>query len=316
MKVLITGINGDIGAGMSLIIREMYPKSYILGVDMDISIRKFHAANEVKQICSASSISFISVFVDLCNGFDIVLPSLEAELTVLKNVKNLNDIPIVKLANNWLTKFLSKSATAWWLQENELPAPKTAMLANIVVKDVNLPVIIKPDVGQGSRSIVIANTKSELKKYQQQLSKQNMVAQAVVGKADDEYTCAVIRLDKKTRTLVMKRSLLLGTTQRIEVVFNREIDGMLINLANKMDLQGALNVQLRLTDNGPQIFEINPRISGTLVMRHKLGFQDLFWYLEYMLKNKSLPNYDVPLGAKVVRIDGWHDYKIVMANEE
>jgi len=41
-----------------------------------------------------------------------------------------------------------------------------------------------------------------------------------------------------------------------------------------------MNVQLRLTDVGPRVFEINPRFSSTVLMRHRMGFTDVLWMLD------------------------------------
>lgn len=40
-----------------------------------------------------------------------------------------------------------------------------------------------------------------------------------------------------------------------------------------------MNIQLRITKSGPHIFEINPRFSFTILMRHRLGFCNLLWTL-------------------------------------
>ena len=52
-----------------------------------------------------------------------------------------------------------------------------------------------------------------------------------------------------------------------------------LQIANEWNLKGSINIQLRLIDNKPIIFEINPRFSSTVYMRHKLGFKDLIWSL-------------------------------------
>jgi len=312
MRILITGISGDIGAGMSLIIRDMYPHAYILGVDMCLTNPKLNAANELLQVCRADDHSFITMFSRLCDGFDVIIPSVEAELSILASTEELDHFPLVKLSNDWLTRFLSKSETAWWLQSHQLPAPKTTMLEECQKGD--LPIVIKPDLGQGSKNILIVNTYEELVKYQQDFSDTKMVAQKMVGDNQNEYTCAVIRCNSITRIFVMHRELHHGATKKIEVKHIPAIDEVLEKIAIEMNLQGVINVQLRLTDNGPQIFEINPRFSGTLVMRHKLGFQDLFWTIEYLLNNKNLPSAEIPYGAKVIRVDNWHDYKITLPN--
>ena len=35
-----------------------------------------------------------------------------------------------------------------------------------------------------------------------------------------------------------------------------------------------------ITKKGPRVFEINPRFSSTVLMRHRLGFTDLLWAIE------------------------------------
>ena len=51
-------------------------------------------------------------------------------------------------------------------------------------------------------------------------------------------------------------------------------------------MNGLLNVQLRLTDKAPKIFEINPRASSAIKMRHMLGFKDLLWGIKSINREK------------------------------
>jgi len=82
---------------------------------------------------------------------------------------------------------------------------------------------------------------------------------------------------------MMKRKLVGGLTGSGEVVDNKTIDEYVRSIAKVMDLEGAFNVQLRLTENGPRLFEINPRLSSTVVFRDLLGFQDLRWWVSDVL---------------------------------
>ena len=54
-----------------------------------------------------------------------------------------------------------------------------------------------------------------------------------------------------------------------------------------------MNIQLRLTDDGPIVFEINPRLSSTLVFRDMLGFKDLEWWIQSKTKQK-ISSYNKP----------------------
>ena len=67
-----------------------------------------------------------------------------------------------------------------------------------------------------------------------------------------------------------------------------------------------MNIKLRITKSGPLIFEINPRFSFTLLMRHRFRFCDLLWTLsearglpvnfpiiktrKYMVRTQSVEN--------------------------
>ena len=64
------------------------------------------------------------------------------------------------------------------------------------------------------------------------------------------------------------------------VVKNKQVGNLLNVIAKGWNLEGSINVQLRITKKGPMIFEINPRFSSTLYMRHKLCFTDVIWSLK------------------------------------
>jgi carbamoyl-phosphate synthase large subunit len=63
-----------------------------------------------------------------------------------------------------------------------------------------------------------------------------------------------------------------------------------------------LNVQLRLRGGIPYVFEINPRFSSTLMMRHKIGFQDFIWTLDYLTTQDKPPAWHIPEGHYIYRV--------------
>jgi len=64
---------------------------------------------------------------------------------------------------------------------------------------------------------------------------------------------------------------------------------------------GCINIQLRKTNKGPLLFEINPRISSTVVFRDKMGFTDLKWWIMDLLE-LQIPKYTKPrTGLKFYR---------------
>ena len=83
------------------------------------------------------------------------------------------------------------------------------------------------------------------------------------------------------------------------MVKNPKIEELLVSVAEKICLEGAINVQLRMNaDNVPIIFEINPRFSSTVLFRDRLGFKDLIWSIKDSLNlDKEL---FIPSDNKVV----------------
>ena len=47
-----------------------------------------------------------------------------------------------------------------------------------------------------------------------------------------------------------------------------------------------LNLQVKIRSNKVYCFEINPRLSSTILMRSLLGFEDLNGLIKYKLKNE------------------------------
>ena len=79
--------------------------------------------------------------------------------------------------------------------------------------------------------------------------------------------------------LQLLRKLIVRVTAWCSFINNREVLEICKTVAKNIDLQGSMNIQLRITKSGPTIFEINPRFSSSVLMCHRLGFCDLLWTL-------------------------------------
>jgi len=88
-----------------------------------------------------------------------------------------------------------------------------------------------------------------------------------------------------------------------EVVENSEINNLLTSIAEKIQLVGSINIQLRLTINGPFVFEINPRFSSTVLFRHLLGFQDLLWSIQEINSEPISPYTTPEVGKKFYKVE-------------
>jgi carbamoyl-phosphate synthase large subunit len=73
-------------------------------------------------------------------------------------------------------------------------------------------------------------------------------------------------------------------------------------------------VQLRLTDKGPRVFEINPRFSSTVLMRHRMGFSDVLWAIEEA-EGKTVSYPKIPNGKIMVRVQAAAIFDAMEAGE-
>ena len=96
------------------------------------------------------------------------------------------------------------------------------------------------------------------------------------------------------RYIVFKRVLKSGYSVSGEIVDNESINNLLVSIANLLDLKGSINIQLRIVNDIPYIFEINPRFSSTVRFRDLFGFRDVLWVLQDNLNQKYLIIINLP----------------------
>ena len=167
---------------------------------------------------------------------------------------------------------LDKHKLLNFLSVEGLPVPEHGIVGKDMPK--KYPVIIKPRRGQGNKGI------KKVQKIIKNNAKNEEIWQEFLLPEDKEFTCAVyVDPNKDYRLLQIKRILMGGNTVKGEISDNKEIKNYIEKIVHIFNTEGCFNVQLRLTKAGPLIFEINPRLSSTLVFRDKLGFEDLKWWI-------------------------------------
>jgi carbamoyl-phosphate synthase large subunit len=104
----------------------------------------------------------------------------------------------------------------------------------------------------------------------------------------DEYTCGSVTLDGICKgVIVMRRILRDGDTHKCFVEKNAVIEDTVRKAINELKPFGACNVQLRMRDGEPYVFEINARCSGTTASRTLCGFNEPLMIADFLLKGKG-----------------------------
>lgn len=303
MKILVTGANGDLADSIGRVLRGWRTNIQLDGADSRGSVPGLATFDRVHPLANAlqSPDAYLASLAALANQqlYDLIIPCSEPEIFALSSAPDVADnLPLVINTPENVTTFSDKLATARWLSQAGLPTPLTWPLAD-VTPDL-LPIFVKPRIGWGSRGLETIRTRERLTERRAEAD-EDLVGQSLLSSPDQEHTCAVVKLAGEIRVLAMHRTLQGGQTAMIETVSKSELPELLHSFSSALDDDHFLNVQLRITESGPQIFEVNPRFSGTVMMRHRIGFSDLVWALEAR-EGIAPPQVNIADGLKVFRM--------------
>jgi carbamoyl-phosphate synthase large subunit len=280
-NILVTGCGGDISQSIAKALRGHPDYGQVYGCD----IHDYHAGKFIFDRCfiveRAASAKYLSSLSELVNSLEIdfLIPATEAELRVLRNqgTREIADCKIIMANDLALDVGLDKYETAEFLSAHHITVPKTFLLESNFTP--TFPCIVKGRMSSGSKSLFVAKNPDMLLAIRKLAD--NAVYQEYVGTEEQEFTCALFRSSTgKVRMITFRRRLAGDHSVFGEVVYDKSIESVLRKVADVTQLDGSINVQLRLTSNGPVIFEINPRFSSTVYVRHLLGFQDVVWSLQ------------------------------------
>jgi len=300
MKVLISGILGDIGLSTSRIAQKLDFISEIHGIDIKAN-EPSNKKNKFTIAPSAESpnyLEFINNYLKK-HKIDIFIPTSEQEIQVISDLEDkiykatrilINGPEIINIC-------FDKDKTMKFLDYFRLPTPSHGIVG--LSEPEQFPVIVKPRRGRGSQNVEIISNSKLLSRYGSEF-----IWQELLLPDDEEYTCAVfVSKTKKVRILILKRTLKNGISNSGVVVKDSIIQSYVLSITKKLNFSGCINIQLRKTKKGPILFEINPRLSSTVFYRHEMGFSDLKWWIEDKCESDISSYHEPEAGTSFVRIE-------------
>ena len=299
--VLITAIGGDIAQGVAAILKEVRPDYRLIGADIQDSHAGGYYVESLFKLPRADDPRYQESLYRLAEKekADFVIPMAEPELRAL--APHL-DTPApwtwITAGRTVVTTGLDKWETNRRLSQLGIPVPWTVLASE--QPPLNYPCIFKLRHSWGSRHLAVIKSKAEADYMSSSFS--DGIFQEFLEPEEKEVTCGVYRTRQgKTAVIPFLRRLSCGTTTWARVIADPETTAMCELAARGLELQGSMNVQLRITQKGPRIFEINPRFSSTALMRHRLGFSDVLWSLDES-ENKAIQFPDLKAGQTVIRV--------------
>lgn len=308
LNILVTGCGGDIGQSIGKILNEYNLVNNLYGCDIsDKNAAKFIYSNFFLGL-PCNDPNYISNLENTVKrkSIDLIIPISEPELRFFSKVKlsNIGNSELLLASSLALEVGFDKLNTADFLKKENLPFPITHSIKNIDTVE-KFPIILKSRTGSGSLNVSIVRDIDTFKSIK--TKNPDFIIQEFLDGDNGEYTCGVFRSKSSIiRSIILKRELMGGFTGYGEVIENKEIEKLLHDIAEKLQLIGSINVQLRLTSKGPVVFEINPRFSSTVRFRHLFNFKDVEWSIEDKLGLPISDYTETAIGKKLYK--GFNEY--------
>ena len=292
-KVLVTAVGGIVAQGIikSLKLANLSDNSVvkyrITAGDMSAQAAGLYRCDNGILLPSATSTDYIESILKIARDedMDAIYIGSDEELLIIgnskKRIESESKAKVLSSPIDVLTTARDKWKTFLFLRENNLPVAESALPADDekFVKEFGYPIVVKPREGYGSLYFYLVRCKSEMQQAISNIQKAGWHAllQEYLNESNTEYTSGVTidRFGKYVMSSVSIQKILKnGQTYKAFVDDYKEVRRSSEEAALKLGARGAINIQAKLIENKPKIFEINPRFSATCPMRSVAGINE------------------------------------------
>jgi carbamoylphosphate synthase large subunit len=306
VRVAVTGVGGGVGQSILRALRMTSPDLWILGLDMNPRSAGLYLADAGCLLPACTDPDYVGRLVDVLKRerVTVLIPGSDPELPVLARAREKIEATgprVVVGAPQAVDVCRDKRRSSGFFRELGFPFVRTVPIAQAadLADEVGYPLVVKPIGGSASRGVAVVFSRAELQPY---LAQSGYIAQeaafptswsrkdrGIVSEAvhrggslrqEDEISIQVVfdHVGEHLGTFTSVNRLQSGVpifvdpqrVPRVEEVVERMAEAL-----RDRGLIGPCNFQSRLTEQGPKVFEVNPRFTGITGVRAAMGFNEV-----------------------------------------
>jgi carbamoyl-phosphate synthase large subunit len=299
VHVLITGAAGNQARFIWKALKQSNLNLWVVGCNYDHNGAGLFQFDTGYIVPPAKDTGYVQKIIEICQHeqVQIIMPGNMQEMQVLALNKEyimqesgafVLSSPyeaLRRMDDKWESvKFLEHSGFNY--PHSVLPGDRNELTR--FLDEVKFPYVVKDRFGAGSQSVFIVRNKKQLRYAIESVA--NPVIQEYIYPDDEEYTVGVFLCSdgKPAASIVIKRQLNHGMTWKAQVIPQSDIGYYCERVLENSGCIGPCNVQLRLSERGPIIFEINPRFSTTTSARPHYGFNDAQMSIRHFVLHEEI----------------------------
>ncbi len=311
--ILVSGASGVVGYGILRSLRQARSPCLLIATSI-------HKGSIAPAFCDHFELaprtddpSYLTWLLDTIRRYkvDMLIPGIEIDMHLwpqwLSQMASTGALPLI---NN--PQLISLCADKWLFYERLLEEGAEYLIESSLSSNFSeisevygLPFILKPRAGFGSKGVVKILNESEFQASRAEIGEKLMV-QPVVGCDKSEYTTSMF-CDGEGGFFcgfTLRRELASeGYTATAEVASSEIFLGPVKHLCELFKPVGPTNFQFRLTESGPKLLEINPRVSSATSIRAAFGYNESEMSVDYFLFGRTPKPTPLTQGRAVRYID-------------
>lgn len=291
-NVLVTATGGIVAQGIMKCLRlaNRQKKSdlnyKIIAADTSAKAAGLYRGNEGVLVPPATSTEYLDFIIKICirKKIKTIFIGSEEELLLLTlardEIESRTGAIVITNPANVLSNTLDKWKTFEFLKQNNLPCADSALPEDKeeFIKKHGFPLVVKPREGHGSLHFYLVDNTEELSNAAKSITRIGWrpVLQEYLQNGDSEFTTGItISKDGKVMSSISIRKILKsGQTYKAFIDDFKDVRQSAEEVAVKIGARGPLNIQAKMINGVPKIFEINPRFSATCPLRAISGINE------------------------------------------